>query len=267
MKIALVDDEQECLDEMGWLCNSFGEDTRYPVETVSFDSGKAFLEAFSNNCFDLVFMDIYMEGINGVTAALEIRRQNNNCLLVFLTSSMDFMPDAFSCHAFEYITKPFSKKRIFDVLSDAVKVLPQEQKYIELAADRKIIRIFLEEIASAVTDAHYLNITLADGKKLRCRITMPEFIKKMGGDSRFIPINKGIIINAEYILEFEKGCCIMENGTKFPVRVRDNAKVEQMARDYHFEKIRRHQTHSARYSVPTSFAGSGKTCKQKGKEN
>ena len=245
LKIAFVDDEQGCLDEIEQICRNFGKETGHPVETLPFESGEAFLKAFETGSFDLVFMDIYMEGMNGVAAALKMRRQDRGCLLVFLTSSMDFMPDAFSCHAFEYVTKPFTKERIFDVLSDAVKVLPREQSYVELTADRKTVCLFLDEIASAVTDAHYLDITLTDGRKLRCRMTMTEFMEKIGADPRFIPVNKGIAVNAEHILAFEKGCCIMESGARFPVRVRDSAKVEQKARDYHFEKIRRRQTYSA----------------------
>lgn len=236
-----MDDEQECLKEIDRLCNSFGENTGYPVKTVSFDSGEAFLTSFDDGGFDLVFMDIYMKGMDGVAAALQMRKQDNGCLLVFLTSSTEFMPDAFSCHAFEYITKPFSKERIFHVLSDAVKVLPHHQKHIEFATGRKIVRVFTGEIVSAVTDAHYLDITLTRGKVLRCRMTMPDFMEKTEGDPRFLLINKGIAVNADYILEFEKNCCIMESGAKFPVRVRDSAKVEQMARDYHFEQIRRRQ--------------------------
>lgn len=245
MKIAFVDDEPECLDEMGRLCRSFGESSEYPVETVSFGSGEAFLEAFDGGCFDLVFMDVYMKGMDGIAAALEMRRQSSGCLLVFLTSSRDFMPDAFSCHAFEYVTKPFSKERIFDVLSDAVKVLPQEQKYLEFAADRKTVRVFPSEIVSAVTDAHYLDITLTGGEKLRCRMTMPEFMEKNGRDARFLLVNKGIAVNAEHILECKNNCCVMENGAKFPIRVRDSARIEQMALDYHFDQIRRRQNSPA----------------------
>ena len=245
LKIAFVDDEPGGLDEIEQICRNFGKETGHPVETLPFESGESFLKAFETGSFDLVFMDIYMEGMNGVAAALKMRRQDRGCLLVFLTSSMDFMPDAFSCHAFEYVTKPFTKERIFDVLSDAVKVLPREQSYVELTADRKTVCLFLDEIASAVTDAHYLDITLTDGRKLRCRMTMTEFMEKIGADPRFIPVNKGIAVNAEHILAFEKGCCIMESGARFPVRVRDSAKVEQKARDYHFEKIRRRQTYSA----------------------
>lgn len=241
VKIAFVDDEQDCLDEIGRLCGIFGNEAGFPVETFPFCSAETFLKSFKAGGFDLVFMDIYMDGINGIDAALEIRRQDNRCLLVFLTSSLDFMPDAFSCHAFEYITKPFFRERVFAVLSDAVKMLPQEQKYIELVSDRKTVRVFLDEIASAVTDAHYLDITLTDGEMLRCRMTMTEFMKKSDGDARFIPINKGITVNAEHIHAFERHCCILESGAKLPVRVRDSAKIEQMAWDYHFEKIRRRQ--------------------------
>lgn len=215
------------------------------TEIVSFVSGEDFLSDFKRNKFSIIFMDIYMEKMDGITAALKMREQDNSCLLIFLTSSADFMPDAFSCHAFEYVVKPFSAKRIFDVLSDAVKVLPQNRKYVALVSDRKPVQIFLNEITSAVTDAHYLDITAADGERLRCRMTMSEFMEKTGCDTRFIPVNKGITVNAEHILEFEKGCCVMKNGVKFPVRVRDGAKIEQMARDYHFEKIRQRQTNSA----------------------
>lgn len=254
MKIALVDDEQTCLDEIERLCGNFGRVTGYPVKTVSFASSELFLEVFDSSNFDLVFMDIYMEGMDGIAAALQMRRKDNGCLLVFLTSSSEFMPEAFSCHAFEYVTKPFSKERIFGVLSDAVKVLPQERKYIEFTSDRRTVRVFPNEIASVVTDAHYLDITLVEGRKLRCRMTMPEFMKKTDSDARFIPVNKGITVNAEYIFEFEKGCCIMKNGAKFPVRVRDSAKVEQMVRDYYFEKIRKRQTDLAGSCPQVNFA-------------
>ena len=253
MKIALVDDEQEYLDEMAGLISDFCMQHCCQMETVTFLSGKAFLEAFEDSGFSAVFMDIYMDGMDGVAAALKMRDMDSRCVLVFLTSSMDFMPDAFSCHAFEYITKPFSRQRIFQVLTDIMKVLPPLQKYMEVTSDKKTIRIFLYEIASVITDAHYLDITLITGETLHCRMTMPEFVKLTGGDSRFLPVNRGITVNAEYILEFEDNCCVMENGAKFPIRVRGRLKIEQAARDYHFRKIRERQAHFARYTTTDSI--------------
>ena len=250
MKIALVDDEQKCLDEMAGLIRDFSTQHFCQLETVPFLNGEAFLEAFEEGGFSAVFMDIYMDGMDGVAAAQKIRDIDSRCVLIFLTSSIDFMPDAFSCHAFEYITKPFSRQRIFKVLTDILEVLPPLQKYIEVISDRKTVQVFLDRISSVTTDAHYLDIILSDGTKLRCRMTMSEFAALTGGDSRFLPINKGITVNAEYILEFEDNCCVMENGEKFPLRVRDRLQIEQAARDYHFGKIRERQAHFARHSAP-----------------
>ncbi|MBD5546664.1 MAG: response regulator transcription factor [Lachnospiraceae bacterium] len=249
MKIALVDDEQKYLDEIAGLVRDFGTQRCCQVETVPFLNGEAFLEAFEGGGFSAVFMDIYMDGIDGIAAALKMRGIDRRCILVFLTSSMDFMPDAFSCHAFEYITKPFSPQRIFQVLTDILEVLPPPQKYIEVISDRKTVRIFLDEIVSVITDAHYLDIALSDGEKLRCRMTMSEFVELTDGDSRFLPVNKGIAVNVEYILEFKDSCCVMENGTRFPIRVRNRLKIEQTARDYNFRKIRERHAHFARRSA------------------
>lgn len=253
MKIALVDDEQKCLDEMAELVSDFAAQHCCRIDTVPFLSGEAFLKAFENGGFSAVFMDIYMDGMDGVAAALKMRGLDSRCILVFLTSSMDFMPDAFFCHAFEYITKPFSPQRIFQVLTDILEVLPQPQKYIEVVSGRKTARVFFDEIAFAITDAHYLDIGLLDGRKLHCRMTMAEFVELTGGDSRFLPINKGIAVNADYILEFEDNCCILENGAKFPIRIRDRLKIERAARDYNFGKIRERQAHFAGRSVLNSI--------------
>lgn len=244
MKIALVDDDPKCLEEMTRICCEFGIRSHCRIETFSFSSGEAFLKAIKDCEFPIVFMDIYMDGINGVVAALKMREQDSRCILVFLTSSMEFMPEAFSCHAFEYITKPFSSKRVEAVLWDAVKVLPSSAKYLKISSGRKTVPVFLNDIISILTDAHYLEFTLQDGTVLRSRMTIPEFQKLVGEDPRFLLVNKGILLNADYILDFDDNCCIMENGSRFPIRVRDRLKTEQAIRQYHFEKIRSRQHHA-----------------------
>lgn len=93
MKIALVDDEPKYLDKMTGLVHDFCTQHCCQMETVPFLSGEAFLEASRDGGFSAVFMDIYMDGMDGVAAALKMWGMDNKCVLVFLTSSMDFMPE------------------------------------------------------------------------------------------------------------------------------------------------------------------------------
>lgn len=237
MRIALVDDEKLYLEKMAEICREFGAENRLETEIFEYSDGDSFL--LSEEKYSIVFMDIYMNGSDGVLTAQKLRERDNSCILIFMTTSTEHMPETFSCHAFEYIVKPFSSGRVKEVLRDAVKLLPPMDEYAELYSDRKTVRAPLGEIVSAMTDAHYLNVGLADGTSLRCRMTMGQFTEQT--DDRFILINQGIIVNADYITDFENNCCILENGACLPIRVRDRLKIEQAVRDYNFNKIRKRQ--------------------------
>ncbi len=241
VKIALVDDDKRYLDEMEALCLAYGKNRGCPVEVSSFPGGKPFLAALAHTRFSIVFLDIYMADTGGLATAQALRETDPTCLLVFLTSSPEFMPEAFSFHAFDYVSKPINRARVERVLDDAGKILPTFYKYIELVYDRKNLRVFLRDIVCAVTDAHYLQITLADGTALRPRITATEFLQLVGEDSRFILANRGVILNVEHIRSFGDGCCVMDNGVKLPLRVKDAGRVEQAVMDHNFEAIRRRQ--------------------------
>lgn len=107
MRIALVDDEQIYFDEMAGICREFAMENRLDVEISEFSDGGGFLR--SEEDFSIVFMDIYMDGSDGVRTARKLRERGSSCLLIFMTTSTEHMPEAFSCHAFEYIVKPFRR--------------------------------------------------------------------------------------------------------------------------------------------------------------
>lgn len=242
LKIALVDDETIYLDEITRICHQFGVENGIEFDIYAFSNGESFLASLEKYAYSIIFMDIVMDGTNGVAAAKKLRQNDSRCILIFLTSCGECMPEAFACHAFEYILKPFDDKRVKDVLSDALKLLP-DSKYIEVYSDRKNIRLLFSDIFYAVSDAHYLCIGLADGTELRCRMTLGEFTEQINGDKRFISVNKGITVNAEAITGFDNNCCLLESGARFPIRIRDRLAIEQEVQDYNFGKIRSRQNH------------------------
>lgn len=237
MRIAVADDERSYIDSIAEICRKFGADNGLDIAVADFSDAESFLRSLDKNDYSIVFMDVYMDGMNGIDAARSLRERDRGCVLIFLTSSGEHMPEAFSCHAFEYIRKPFTERRIADVLADALKILPSPEKYIDIYSEKRTVRLPLDEIVCAITDAHYLNIETADGRILRCRMTVSQFMERIN-DPRFISANKGIVVNADHIADFDNSCCIADNGARIPIRVRDRVKIEQSVRNYHFDKIR-----------------------------
>lgn len=242
MRIAIVDDDRSCLDDMTILMQKFGTENCCEVEPVSFESSEAFFRSFDACRYAAAFLDIFLGGsMDGIAVARRIRARNKTLPIIFLTSSMEHMPSAFSCHAFDYVVKPLHPDRLAVVLRELMDVLHPERHYIELHVGRQDVPVCCDEIAVAVSDRHYVDVRLRDGRVLRTRMTMREFEALLEDESCFVQINKGILVNADEIAAFERNTCVLENGERLPVRVRDRAKIEQAARDCHFQQIRDQQ--------------------------
>ena len=85
IRIAIVEDTafdrqvlQDCLRE-------YGQETGTQLQITEFTGGSAFLEQYPDG-LDLIFMDIMMDGMDGLTTARKLRRRDNRVLLVFVTS-------------------------------------------------------------------------------------------------------------------------------------------------------------------------------------
>ncbi len=90
LKIALVDDEKIYKDEMSVICREFAAENQFNIEIAEYCDGESFLNSKAD--YSIVFMDIYMNGMDGILTAQKLRERGNNCLLIFMTSSGDHMP-------------------------------------------------------------------------------------------------------------------------------------------------------------------------------
>ena len=82
MRIAIVDDErQDCATLSEMLAERLSQTAFIDV----YDSGNHFLD--SEVHYDLVFLDIVMDGLDGIETARRLREWDMGCLIVFLTSS------------------------------------------------------------------------------------------------------------------------------------------------------------------------------------
>jgi len=177
LKIAVIDDEKPQADILYSICNAYFGGHKQNVQIDCFPDGIAFFNSFKENTYKIAFVDIFMEKMNGIAVAEKLREKDRDILIVFVTTSPDFMMQAFSVHAFHYITKPYKAEQIYKVLDDASSYVSDNSKYIEVMCDRRNTLISLKEIVSVESDAHYINIGVVSGLRYRTRMTIAEFLK------------------------------------------------------------------------------------------
>lgn len=192
MRIAIIDDEKSQADILYSICSAYFHEHKQDIPIDCFSDGIAFFNSFKENTYKIAFVDIFMEKMNGIAVAEKLREKDRDIIIVFVTTSPDFMMQAFSVHAFHYITKPYKAEQIYKVLSDASSFISDNSRYIEVVCDRQNTLISLKEIVSVESDAHYIKIGVVSGITYRTRMTVTEFIELTDNDKRFITVNRGL---------------------------------------------------------------------------
>ena len=241
MVVAIVDNDTADAVQLEQMLAGYAMARDVVIQTRLFASGETFLEQFRPGLFDMVFMDIFMDGMTGAEAAALLRARDVRCLLIFLTTSQEHMPDAFACHAFDYIQKPAEEERIFRLMDDAVRAIPGAERYLEFTSSRQTARLAMSDIAAAQTEGHYIRLTDRVGRTFVTRLTFSELLEKLEGDGRFLTINRGVLVNMDEVTAFQRNNCLLACGLALPVKIRSARQIERQWQDWSFRQIRQAQ--------------------------
>lgn len=129
-----------------------------------YESGDAFLQAFPSKNHQVVFLDICMEGTNGIETARILRRTDPDLLLVFVTSSPEYVWDAFPVHPFDYLLKPYREEKLFQLADELRRVLFRAEPELEVRIARQQVHLPLRKIQYAMAQNHYVRIVSDDGE-------------------------------------------------------------------------------------------------------
>ena len=72
---------------------------------------------------DAVFLDIDMQGMNGIETGKAIRSVDTDVKIVYLTAYRDYVAGAFGVHAFQYLLKPVNRQEIINVLEEIFRYM------------------------------------------------------------------------------------------------------------------------------------------------
>ncbi len=237
LRVAAVDDLPQDVRQLHADLTTLAKG-RFQLDFHGFSSGGALLEGFVPGRFDLIFMDICMEGISGIDAAREVRRLDPHCLLVFLTTSPDFTWQSFSLHPFDYLLKPCQLQRLEGVINEALRALDTAEPEIELRLAHHTMRLPLRSIYYAVAQNHSVAV-MTPGGVVRSISIFRDLQARLLQDDRFLLCNRGLIVNMEAVLQFDVGCIRMLDGTQFAVRQKSKNQLFNTFTQYQFSHMKK----------------------------
>ncbi len=208
------------------------------IMTTIFYSGESFCKSIETNCvFDIVLMDIEMEGIDGIKVGefLRAEDENDKVFLIYISSHDTYWKQLFDVQPYAFLEKPLNEvvfyekiKKVFQKIqmlrSEGKRnVLPIQQNGHELLIPMKKI-LYLESNIRKVT-AYALEETF------EYYSTLNKEEKKL--DSKeFIRTHQSYIVNLRYARKITNEGIILINNIEIPVSYSRRTNIKKTYIEY-----------------------------------
>ncbi len=210
IRFAICDDNLIDLKYVDVLVKKWASNKKYLISIDTFQSAEALLFQYSENKnYDILLLDIEMNGMDGVTLARKIRATNKSLQIVFITGYSDYIAEGYEVEALHYLVKPLKEEKLFSVLDRAVNKLLQNEKNLVLILFDEMILIPLHEIKYLDVNRNY--VTIHASKNYTIKRPLVEIEQEL--DERFYRIGRSIIVNLKYINRVTKTDVYLSDGT------------------------------------------------------
>lgn len=128
LQIAVCDDEQFYREKIKCLLEQYLHEHHPEYMVQTFSSGSEFLSVQENNVkYDVVFLDISMEQINGIQTAKQIRTFHSDTFIVFVTAFIDYALEGYKVNAIRYILKDQLETAVSECMNAILQKMQKKQ--------------------------------------------------------------------------------------------------------------------------------------------
>ncbi len=237
MKIAVCEDSDYEREKIITLINEYYKTSPGLFTIETFNSGEELLSNFQKNTFNLILLDIYMNQLNGIETAEKIRKLDDYCCIIFITSSLDFSLEAFKVEALDYLIKPVSLESISKCFSRYYKLYGDSSRYLELKEYGIDQYIYISDIIYIEVVGNYCYIH-TDNDIYKIRSTLQKLSANLQNLKNLIQCHKSFIINLDKIKQLENNYVIMSNNENIKITRKYSAEFRDLFFNYISSKNR-----------------------------
>lgn len=219
MNIALCDDEPILLKTLKDQITNIFQNHNITCSISIFLSGEALLE--SSYHFDIIFLDIKLDGISGMDTANLLRKHNNHSKIIFLTAYKQFVFQAFDVDASHYLLKPVQPEKLELVIMHIVNKIDSHNKScLSFKSNAATYSIPFYSIYYIEVINRKIFLYTENG--------IVEFYEKLSSlenrlTKEFFRCHRSYIVNLSQVYRYESNIIYMKNGVQIPLSRRKYA--------------------------------------------
>lgn len=241
MKIAACDDDLIFLQELRNCLNQYLEEKNVKMEYQIFHNPLELVTQIEKGVhYDVILLDVFMPGINGIQCAKDIRNYDSCVKIVFLTSSKEFAIESYTVRAYHYLLKPLEKENLFLLLNQLAEEINVEERNILIVKCKSgITKIVLSKLEYCEVVSRKIMLHLTNGEQYECSWKLSELEEKLNEFDMFLRPHRSFLINMDYIHTLTMQCIVMESGMKIPVPREKYGQIKKAYMEYVFPSVTR----------------------------
>lgn len=212
MKIAVCDDSREDRGALRALLKACS----YDFEIKEYGSGKELYAdmGYVRECV-IVFLDINMEGMDGLEAAGRIKAECPKVHIVLVTAYVNYALDGYKVKASRFLLKGDLEQTLPECVDDILREIRQEEQVVEFSFVEGDVRLKVDDLIYIETSRHK-NVFYTVGRMYSIYKKMDELEEDLKGMG-FVRIHQSFLINMRYIEKISSYVMILTTGKKISV--------------------------------------------------
>lgn len=195
MNIAIVEDAKEWTEKMKNVIQQTLKKEQTEIEIYS--SAEEFLEAGKE--YQIVFMDIYLNGISGLEATIEYKSQFSKSIVMIVTSYKEYCREGYKVEAFRFIEKDNLKEEMQEGLEHALTKLRRYQTIeVHVPKQGKVMLVYKDIIYIETIKQERKVIFHTTKQDYTAEEKITELTKRLEEDG-FYRSNKSVLVNLDWV--------------------------------------------------------------------
>ena len=202
IRVAIVEDDAEVREALQEYVRRYTRQYGTEFEVAVFADGLDILDNY-RAVYDIVFLDVEMKHLDGMTTAERIRQMDADVILVFITNMAQYAIRGYSVGALDYVLKPVPYFAFSQQLLKAVARLEKRTKrYLTVPVEGGLRRLDTASIYYLESEGHRVHFYAEDGD-FSAPGSLKTFEEKLA-DCPFARCNSGYLVNLAQVRELRQ---------------------------------------------------------------
>lgn len=202
IRVAIVEDDAEVQGVLQEYVRRYTRQYGTEFEVTVFADGVDILEDY-RAVYDIIFLDVEMKHLDGMTTAERIRQMDADVILIFITNMAQYAIRGYSVGALDYVLKPVPYFAFSQQLLKAVARLEKRTKhYLTVPVEGGLRRLDTASIYYLESEGHRVHFYTDEGD-FSAPGALKTFEEKLA-DCPFARCNSGYLVNLAQVRELRQ---------------------------------------------------------------